>query len=175
MGLYIGSDRVEIRQKVVNYSTKQELTNMRKILLLLLLPAQLLAQQPSFLAFKKYPFPTGLTASASGTRIAWALDAEGRAYTPRKLTDFAKDDGQEISSLTLSADGNWVVFVRGGDHGANWETGSPVNPAFATEPFKVQIATVPFAGGEVKYLSEGDQPAVSSDGKTVAFIKGGQA
>src|SRR5579871_983676 len=114
MGLYIGSDRVEIRQKVVNYSTKQELTNMRKILLLLLLPAQLLAQQPSFLAFKKYPFPTGLTASASGTRIAWALDEEGRrniyvaegpAYTPRKLTDFAKDDGQEISSLTLSADG----------------------------------------------------------------------
>ena len=75
----------------------------------------------------------------------------------------------------LSADGTWVVFVRGGDHGANWESGLPVNPAFDTEPFKVQVASIPFSGGSVKYLSEGDHPVVSSDGKTVAFIKNNQA
>jgi len=156
---------------------------MRKIWLFLLLPLHMSAQPTPFLAFKKYPFPSGLTTAATGARLAWAMDEEGRrniyvaegpAYTPRKLTEFAKDDGQEITSLTLSADGSWVVFVRGGDHGANWENGQPVNPAFETEPFKVQVASVPFSGGAVKHLSEGDQPAVSPDGHTVAFIKGNQ-
>jgi dipeptidyl aminopeptidase/acylaminoacyl peptidase len=156
---------------------------MRKLLLFLLLPMQMIAQPNPFLAFKKYPFPTDLTAAPSGARIAWAMDEEGRrniyvaegpAFTPRKLTDFTKDDGQEITSLSITADGNYVVFVRGGDHGANWENGQPVNPAFDTEPFKVQVAVIPFEGGTVKYLSEGDQPALNPDSKTVAFIKGNQ-
>ena len=150
----------------------------------MLLPLQLWAQQTPFLAFKKYPFTTELTASVTGERIAWAMNeegcrnvyvAEGPAFTPRKLTAFTKDDGQEITSLSISADGQWVIFVRGGDHGANWDDDLPVNPAAGTEPFKVQVAIIPFAGGAVKYLSEGDDPAVSPDSKTLAFIKGGQA
>jgi dipeptidyl aminopeptidase/acylaminoacyl peptidase len=152
---------------------------MRRLLLLLLLPLQLWAQQTPFLAFKKYPFTTELTASAMGERIAWAMNeegcrnvytAEGPAFTPRKLTTFSKDDGQE----SISPDGQWIVFVRGGDHGANWDDDLPVNPAGSTEPFKVQVAFIPFAGGTVKYLSEGDDPAVSPDSKTLAFVKGGQ-
>ncbi len=75
---------------------------------------------------------------------------KGLHIRQENLPDFTKDDGQEISSLTISADGSWVVFVRGGDHGANWETGQPVNPAFDTEPFKVQVASIPFGGGAVK-------------------------
>ena len=100
--------------------------------------------------------------------------AEGPAFTPRKLTDFSEDDGQEITSLSISADGRWVVFVRGGDHGANWESGLPVNPAADAQPFKVQVACIPFAGGTVKYLSVGDHPVISPDSKTVAFIKADQ-
>jgi dipeptidyl aminopeptidase/acylaminoacyl peptidase len=38
----------------------------------------------------------------------------------------------------------------------------------------VQVASVPFDGGETKYLSEGDAPIISPDSKTVAFIKSGQ-
>ncbi len=156
---------------------------MRKILFLLLLPLQGLAQRSAFLPFKKYPFPTELAAAPAGARIAWAMDEEGRrnvyvaegpAFTPRKLTDFSEDDGQEITSLSISADGRWVVFVRGGDHGANWESGLPVNPAADTQPFKVQVACIPFAGGAVKYLSAGDHPVISPDSKTVAFIKADQ-
>ena len=76
-----------------------------------------------FLPFKKYPFPDGLTASATGSRIAWAVDQEGRrniyvaegpAFTPRKLTDFTMDDGQEITSLQISDDGRWVVLCAVG-------------------------------------------------------------
>jgi dipeptidyl aminopeptidase/acylaminoacyl peptidase len=157
---------------------------MRRLLLLLLLPLQLWAQQTPFLAFKKYPFTTELTASATGERIAWAMNEEGRrniytaegpAFTPRKLTNFSSDDGQEITSLSISPDGQWVVFVRGGDHGANWDNDLPVNPAASTEPFKVQVAFIPFAGGAVKFLSEGDEPVISPDSRTLAFTKNGQA
>ena len=156
---------------------------MRKILFLFLLPLQGLAQRSAFLPFKKYPFPTELVAASTGSRIAWAMDEEGRrnvyvaegpTFTPRKLTDFLEDDGQEITSLSISADGRWVVFVRGGDHGANWEGGLPVNPAADTQPFKVQVACIPFAGGAVKYLSVGDHPVISPDSKTVVFIKADQ-
>jgi dipeptidyl aminopeptidase/acylaminoacyl peptidase len=152
--------------------------------LLSLSPQQAKLLSQPFRSFKKYPFPTGLNAASTGTAITWAMDEEGRrnvyaatgpTFTPRVLTDFPTDDGQEISSLSISDNGQWVVFVRGGDHGANWETDQPVNPDFETQPFKVQVASIPFAGGPVKYLSEGDAPAVSPDSKEVAFIKNGQA
>ena len=45
--------------------------------------------------------------------------------------------GQELSSLQISADGRYVVYVRGGDHGSNWDDGLPVNPAAASEPSSV--------------------------------------
>ena len=155
------------------------------MLLLLGLPLTGIAQTSGFAAFKKYPFVTELTASSSADagRIAWAMDEEGRRniyvaegpdFAPRRLTDFMDDDGQEISSLSLSADGQWVVFVRGGDHGANWENQQPVNPGFSTTPFKVQIGCVPFMGGKVRWISEGDEPVVAPDSKEVCFIKSGQ-
>jgi len=157
---------------------------MRKLSwFILLLPFSLAAQQSPFLNFKKYPYPTELTAGPTGERIAWAMDEEGRRniyvaegpdYTPRKLTDFSTDDGQEISGLCISADGQWVLFARGGDHGANWEGGLPVDPRSDAQPFKMQVASIPWAGGPVKYLSEGDEPAISPDSKQVVFIKNGQ-
>jgi dipeptidyl aminopeptidase/acylaminoacyl peptidase len=156
--------------------------HMRKLFLLLLLPFSMLAQTDAFTAFKDYPFTTALCASSKGSKIAWAMDeqgrrnvyvAEGPGFVPRMLTHFTKDDGQEISSLSISDDGRWVIFVRGGDHGANWDTGLPINPLGDTDPFKLQIACIPFTGGELKYLAEGDEPVVSSS-NTIAFIKGGQ-
>ena len=157
---------------------------MKKITLLLLLPLQILAQTNSFSFFKAYNFPTELCAAARGSKIAWALDeqgkrnvyvAEGPVFKPRKLTNYLKDDGQEITSLSISNDGKWVVFVRGGDHGSNWDHALPLNPTFEPSPFHVQVASVPFNGGETRYLSEGDAPIISPDSKTVAFIKAGQA
>jgi dipeptidyl aminopeptidase/acylaminoacyl peptidase len=155
---------------------------MKQLLLLLLLPITVLAQ-PKLSDFKSYPFSTELCSNASKSKIAWAMDEQGKRniyvaeapdFKPRKLTDFSKDDGQEITSLSISNDGNWVVFVRGGDHGANWDIGLPLNPTFELSAFKVQVASVPFAGGAIKYLSEGDAPQVSPDSKTVAFIKSSQ-
>jgi dipeptidyl aminopeptidase/acylaminoacyl peptidase len=134
-------------------------------------------------AVKSYPFPNELTAAATGARIAWAFNeqgqrniyvAEGPDFKARRLTQYLTDDGQELTSVSLSPDGNWVVYVRGGDHGSNWDDHVAVNPAFSPTPPKVQIWSVPFAGGEPKLLGDGEEPVVSPRSDQIAFVKGGQ-
>lgn len=153
---------------------------MKKLLLLVFLPLQILAQNTPFRAYKSYPFTTQLCSSAQGSKIAWSVNlqgkrdiyvAEGPDFTPRKLTDFSKDEGQEITSLSISNDGKWVVFVRGGDHGGNFDWDRYVNPASTLMPFKTQVGVIPYSGDTVKYLSEGGMPVVSVKNNLVAFIK----
>jgi hypothetical protein len=109
---------------------------------------------------KGYPFPNELTASATGSRIAWAFNergarnvwvAEGPDFKARRLTNYNTDDGQELTSLSISADGNYVVYVRGGDHGSNFDSSVGVNPAMSATQMRVQVWSVPFAGGEAKF------------------------
>lgn len=141
------------------------------------------AQAPSPLSFEQvasYPFPNSLAAASKADRIAWVFNergrrnvfvAEGPAFTPRQLTRFDKDDGQEISSLSLSPDGKWVVFVRGGDHGSNWDDAVAVNVESKPIPPSVAILAVPFEGGDPKPLGDGDLPVISPAGDRVAFEK----
>ena len=149
----------------------------------LFLQTSLKAQSFSFEDVRSYPFPNELTASATGMRIAWALNeqglrnvyvAEGPAFTPKKITGYTSDDGQEITSLSISQDGKWVVYVRGGDHGSNYNLDVAVNPNSNPVAAKIQVWSVPFAGGEAKPLSEGDEPVISPDNNHIAFIKNGQ-
>lgn len=159
---------------------------MKRILLFsLVLLGHLVANAQSFTleSVRSYPFPSDLTASAQGSKIAWVFNqegkrnvyvAEGPEFTPRKLTNYTEDDGQEISSLAVSADGKWVVYARGGDHGSNWDEALPVNTSSSTVPVKVQVWSVPFSGGEPKSLSEGDEPLISPKSDQVAFIKNHQ-
>ncbi len=140
------------------------------------------AQRTSFTVeqIKSYPFPNELTAASTGSRIAWAFNergarniwvAEGPHFQPRRLTNYDADEGQELTSLSISADGKYVVYVRGGEHGSNFEVSVPVNPALSPIPAKVQILSVPFAGGEPKLLADGDEPVVSPKGDRVVFAK----
>ena len=75
------------------------------------------------------PFPSELTSWSKGDRIAWAFDAEGKRniwvaegpqYKARQLTRYNVDDGQELTDLAFSADGNWIVFVRGASRSNRW-------------------------------------------------------
>lgn len=127
---------------------------------------------------KSYPYPAELTAAATGARIAWTFNergqrniwvAEGPAWTARRLTDYTDDDGQELTSVSISADGAHVVYVRGGDHGSNWDDDLPVNPLGTPTPPPVQIWTVPFAGGTPVAIGEGGTPTISPRGDRVAF------
>jgi dipeptidyl aminopeptidase/acylaminoacyl peptidase len=138
------------------------------------------AQSFTMEQIKSYPFPNELTASATGARIAWAFNergarnvwvAEGPQFKARRLTSYMTDDGQELTSLSISSDGKYVVYVRGGDHGSNWESSTGVNPLLSATQTRVQIWTIPFAGGEPKLLAEGDEPVISPKGDRVAFLK----
>lgn len=131
---------------------------------------------------KSLPFPNELTAAATGQRLVWALNegglrniwvAEGPAFAARKLTAYGMDDGQELTSVQVSNDGKWVVYVRGGEHSSNWSE-LPPNPASMPVPFKVQIWAVPFAGGTPKLLADGDEPVISPRNDVVAYLSGGQ-
>src|SRR6266446_5465029 len=70
------------------------------------------------------PFPSELTISKRGDKIAWAFDAGGKrniwiaeapAFDARQLTHYHNDDGQELTDLLFSPDGGRIAYVRGGD------------------------------------------------------------
>ncbi len=159
---------------------------MRKFyFLLVILSVQftVFGQKFTFEAVKSYAFPTELVRSIQGDKIAWAMDekgvrniyvAEAPSFVARKLTNFSEDDGQELSSISISEDGKWVLFVRGGDHGANFDVEKAVNPAGNTDPQMVRVMQIAFVGGPIRVITEGDFPVISPDNKVVAFIKDGQ-
>ena len=132
---------------------------------------------------KSYPFPNELTGSSEKSRIAWAFDeegkrniyvAEGPSFIARRLTSYMDDTGQELSSVSISSDGNWIVYIRGGDFGSNWDDELPVNPTFNPDPPKVQIWSIPFSGGDPIMIDEGINPVISPQSDQIAYIKEGQ-
>jgi dipeptidyl aminopeptidase/acylaminoacyl peptidase len=126
------------------------------------------------------PFPSELTASPKGERVAWVFDKEGRRniwiaegpqFKARQLTKYNEDDGQELTDLGFSFDGNWIVFVRGGDKNGRGEVPNPTNDATGT---KQQVIAVNWASGDVRTIGEGNSPVPSTNGATVVFSKGDQ-
>jgi len=129
-----------------------------------------------------YPFSSGLTASAQGSKIALAVNergkrnvyvAEGADFKLRKLTTRDEDEGIELSSVSLSPNGKWVVYVTGADHGAFDESRSR-NPSSSPVVPVVQIWSVPFTGGDPVCISEGDFPVISPGSDRIAFVKNSQ-
>jgi len=132
-----------------------------------------------------YPFVDGLVAAPHGGRIAWMRNlggvrniwvAEAPGYAPRQVTRFTADDGQELTQLTFSDDGRTLLFVRGGDHDANWPAKGNLQPdptSSPTEP-KVTIWKADPSGVETaQRVVEGDAPAISRSGD-IAYVKDGQ-
>ena len=137
----------------------------------------------SYAQLRSAPFPNELAAASRADRIVWASNdngrrnlvfAEGPSYTPRQLTRYDVDDGQELTSVQLTPSGDRAVYVRGGDHGSNWDDAAPVNPLGTTVPVKVQIWSVSTSGGEPKTLADGDAPVISPRGDVVVFERDNQ-
>lgn len=126
------------------------------------------------------PFPENLIASPSGSRVAWTFNergvrniyvADGPAFAARKVTSYDKDDGQELTNLSFTDDGHTIVYVRGGDHGANWPADGNLQPDPDSNPVqpKMQVWAVGVEGGAPKLLGDGDAPAIAPKTHLVAF------
>jgi dipeptidyl aminopeptidase/acylaminoacyl peptidase len=82
------------------------------------------------------PFPSGLTAAAHGSRIAWVFEAKGVrnvwvadgpdfVHAARQVTHYRADDGQPIASLRLTPDGRTVLYVLGSELNSAQESANP--------------------------------------------------
>jgi len=125
------------------------------------------------------PFPANLVASKTDNRIAWTLDeqgkrnvwvAEGPEFKARRLTSYLEDDGQELSSLSFSTDGETLVYVRGG--GKN-PAGQYPNPTSNPAGVEQAVWAVKWSGGEPKKIDAGHS-AKTSPGGWVAYTRDGQ-
>ncbi|MFY9853511.1 MAG: S9 family peptidase, partial [Terracidiphilus sp.] len=126
------------------------------------------------------PFGSNLRAAPSNGRLAWVANiggrrnlwvaepaANGSGYISRQVTRYAEDDGQEINSPQWTPDAAKIVYVRGDD--AEGE-GHPVpNPAWFPKGAQQQLWIVSAEGGEPRLLAEGHEPAISPDGKLLAY------
>ncbi|HMB81406.1 MAG TPA: hypothetical protein VKI43_15110, partial [Vicinamibacterales bacterium] len=124
--------------------------------------------------------PTEVVAARKAERIAWTAYEHGlrNVYTaaapdfaPVRLTNVTKDDGIELSDISVSDDGSVVVFVRGGQPNRDgWSANPTADPAGSQRT----IWCVRTTGGAAWKLGEGTMPALSPDGRTVAYAKDGQ-
>ena len=132
-----------------------------------------------------YPFVSDLVATPDGKRIAWVrilagvrniwvADAPG--FAPRQVTQFTADDGQELTQLAFTPDGGTLVFVRGGDHDANWPAAGNLAPNPAADPAEPKVTLWRAGltpGAKAAKITEGDAPVLSAKGD-LAFLRDGQ-
>jgi dipeptidyl aminopeptidase/acylaminoacyl peptidase len=131
------------------------------------------------------PFTSNLEAAPSQGRLAWVANIGGRrnlwvaepaqsgkGYVSHPITHYADDDGQEINTPQWTPDAAYLVYVRG--DGARGESHPVPNPSGFPKGAQQQLWIVSTAGGEPRLLGEGRAPAVSPDGKQLAYTFKGQ-
>ena len=130
------------------------------------------------------PFPSDLTASPKGDAVAWVLNAKGvrniwvasaPAFEARQITRFHEDDGQEISKLAWKPDETAIAFTRGDGANGRGEYSNPrSDPAGVQQEIWVASLQGEPRNGEPRKFAEGASPVFSPDGRTVAWLRGGQ-
>ncbi|MBX9927587.1 MAG: prolyl oligopeptidase family serine peptidase [Gemmatimonadaceae bacterium] len=153
----------------------------RSFALALLAPLALTAQQkPTVAQFLSPASPLEITTAAKADRVAWmAYDkglrnvytAAAPAFKPIRVTAFLKDDGTNLTDVTLSDDGALIVFVRGS---APNSVGWIANPNHSPDGARREIWAVKSAGGAAWRVAEGAAPELSPDGRWVLYLRDGQ-
>ena len=148
-------------------------------LLAVALPCAAQGKQITLEELLSAPFPDGLVAAPTGGVVAWTFDEGGSRnvwiarppdYKASKITSYRGDDGQEITDLTFTPDGNAIAYVRGGSANAHGEI---PNPALDIAGETQAVWLVQLTGGAPRRIGDGRAPAISPSGDRIAFEKSG--
>ena len=124
------------------------------------------------------PFPTSLTASPDGSRIAWVFDERGARnvwvadapdFEGRRATDFAGDDGTTISGLAFSRDGSRIAFIRGDGPNRAGELPNPLS-----RPEGVERALWVIEDRPRRLTEPAGSPLFTADGNALLFVRQGK-
>src|SRR5262245_47140596 len=142
---------------------------------------QLSAQaRPTIEQFLSPASPLEISSARSADRIAWIAYDRGmrNIYTaaapdfkPVRLTKFLGDDGVLLSDLSISDDGALVTFVRGSEPNRQ---GWIANPSSDPNGPERAIWAASTNGSGAWKLGLGASPALSPDGRWVAFARDNQ-
>jgi dipeptidyl aminopeptidase/acylaminoacyl peptidase len=125
------------------------------------------------------PFPSELTVSKRGDKIAWAFDAEGKrnvwiaeapAFAARQLTRYNDDDGQELTDLVFAPNGGAIAYVRGGDENQAGDVPNPTSDAAGAEQ---KIFVIDIRSGRTTAIGEGSAPIFTPAGDQVIYQRSG--
>jgi dipeptidyl aminopeptidase/acylaminoacyl peptidase len=126
------------------------------------------------------PFPSELIAAPGGGKVAWLLNECGArniwmAAAPDfkgvRLTNYTKDDGQDVGQLRWTPDGKAVIYVRGGDLEF---LGRPDPNPTADTAGTDQAIWIAAPGEAPRRVGAGHSPAVSPKGDRLAYLLAGQ-
>ncbi len=164
---------------MMSFFTNSELVFRMVILFLyFILSPVVMSQGFSLIDIFETPYFSQLRAAGETGNLVFAVNEQGHrnvyiarypGYSPENLTRWNEDLGLEITSLSVSNDGQWAVFVRGGEHGGNRGL-HPVNPASLIEPQQISLYTIHLPSGKVTLLGEGDFPVIHPGSKHVTFL-----
>ena len=146
-------------------------------------PAAPALQEPDFTIEQvmSHAFPSELIAAPSGDRIAWLANdqglrnvwvAEGPGWNPRRLTSYLEDDGQVLSGLTFTPDGNRLIYLYGGSPN---RSGELPNPTSEIEGVATDLWLIDWEGGEPERLAGAVSPVMSPTNAKIAWARDGVA
>lgn len=107
------------------------------------------------------------SASEQGVRNVWTARAPG--FEPRRLSAYVEDDGQVLSAMTLSADGRWLAYVRGGAPDA---AGSVLNPTSDPDGAEQAVWLVPTDASAPPQRIAAGRAAMLSPGGDALIVQG---
>ncbi|HKS06955.1 MAG TPA: prolyl oligopeptidase family serine peptidase [Gemmatimonadaceae bacterium] len=137
--------------------------------------------KPTIAQFMGPASPLEVTTAKKADRVAWMAYDKGlrNVYTaaaplfaPVRVTRFLKDDGIDVSDVTLSDDGSVVVFIRGSaPNRYGWVANPPHDPDGARRTIWAAHTATPGVAWEI---AEGAAPELSPDGRFVLYVRDGQ-
>src|SRR2546421_36583 len=178
--------RTEHARPLIKVKQESHMIPYRRIVLWTFVSALLLvfishgeAQTITLEQLMSSPFPSELIASKRGDKVAWVFYSQGKrnifvAEAPglaaRQLTHHDVEDGQDVTEIVFSPNGNTLAYVRGGNKNQNGEVANPTSDVAGV---KQEVWTVDVRSGRMTRIGEGNSPLFSPNSDEVEYLRDG--